>query len=263
MQARRARAGTDRSSSRLPGSHSWSSRGQLGAELGLAPGALEEEHEPAGRLECDLAAEVLLHQGQREVHAGGDARRGDHVAVAHEDRVGFDFHPGMAARELGAGGPVRGRAAPVEQAGAGEQEGAGADRGHALRPRRGGGEPVDQALVARGRVDSRAAGGHQRVDPALAAVQGAVGVERDARGGQRARPCGHHLHDVAVAARELGGRGEDLGRAVHVERLHAGEGDYDDAAHARIVTAPAFGRKDTNRTISAIEDGGQRGAARA
>ena len=39
------------------------------AELRLAAGALEEHDEPAGDLERDLAAEVLLDERQREVHA--------------------------------------------------------------------------------------------------------------------------------------------------------------------------------------------------
>ena len=64
---------------------------------------------------------------------GGDAGRRPDVAVAHEDRVGVDLDVGVAARELGAGGPVRRRAAAVEQAGLGEQEGAGADRGDPAR----------------------------------------------------------------------------------------------------------------------------------
>ena len=97
MWARRRAPGTERSASRWSAIHAWSSRSgrrsavcavELGAELGLAAGALHEEHEPAGGLERDLAAEVLLDERQRQVHPGGHAGRGVDVAVAHEDRVG-------------------------------------------------------------------------------------------------------------------------------------------------------------------------------
>src|SRR4051794_9751137 len=51
--------------------------GQLGpevrAELRLAAGAARVDHEPARRLECGLAAQVLLYERQRQVHAGGHA----------------------------------------------------------------------------------------------------------------------------------------------------------------------------------------------
>ena len=62
-------------------------RGELRAELRLAARALEEHHEPARDLERHVAAEVLLDEREREVHAGGDAGRGDDVAVADEDRI--------------------------------------------------------------------------------------------------------------------------------------------------------------------------------
>ena len=80
-------------------------RREVGAELGLAAGALEEEDQPAGDLDGDLAAEVLLDQRQGEVHAGGDAGRGPDVAVADEDRVGVDGELGVAAGELGRSTP--------------------------------------------------------------------------------------------------------------------------------------------------------------
>ena len=56
--------------------------GELGRELGLAAGAAQEEHEPAGHAERDSTAEVLLDDGQGEVHARRHAGRGPQVAVA-------------------------------------------------------------------------------------------------------------------------------------------------------------------------------------
>ena len=78
MWARSASAGTERSASRLSAIHAWSSRSgsrsadlrrELRAELGLAARALHEQHEPARDLERRLAAQVLLHQRERQVHA--------------------------------------------------------------------------------------------------------------------------------------------------------------------------------------------------
>ena len=85
MCARSASAGTERSASRLPGDPLLQLaqrlalgglRGELGAELRLPAGALHEQHEPARDLERRRAAEVLLDQREREVHAGGDAGGG-------------------------------------------------------------------------------------------------------------------------------------------------------------------------------------------
>ena len=174
--------------------------GELGAELGLPAGTLEEQHEPAGGLERHVAPEVLLHQREREVHARGHAGRGDHVAVAHEDRVGLDLDLGMAPGELAARGPVRGGAAAVEQAGRGEQEGARADGADALRARSRGPHPGDEPRVLGGGVHAKAAGDEQRVDRPLAAIDRAVGVEGHARRRQRPRPHRDDLHRVAVAA---------------------------------------------------------------
>src|SRR5215207_293729 len=114
MQARRASAGTDRSSPRWSGSHSCSSRSGRRSAICAASWALNCAW-PPGRLrnstsQRDLAAEVLLDERQREVHAGGDARRGGHVAVADEDLVGLDLDLRMAPPKLRAVGPVRGGA---------------------------------------------------------------------------------------------------------------------------------------------------------
>ena len=73
-------------------------RRQLGAELGLAAGALTKSTSQRAVVERRLAAEVLLHQRERQVHPGGHAGRGVHVAVAHEDRVRVHLGPGVALR---------------------------------------------------------------------------------------------------------------------------------------------------------------------
>ena len=142
MWARSASAGTDRSASRLSAIQACSSRSgrrsascavELGAELGLAARALDEEHEPARRGQRRLAAEVLLHQCERQVHPGRHARRGVHVAVAHEDRVRVHLDARVALGEQRAARPVGGGAAARPAGPRSQQEGAGADAGHPAR----------------------------------------------------------------------------------------------------------------------------------
>ena len=62
------------------------------------PGRLTNSTSQRADLERRLAAEVLLDQREREVHAGGDAGRGVDVPVADEDRVALDRRPPGSAR---------------------------------------------------------------------------------------------------------------------------------------------------------------------
>jgi hypothetical protein len=146
---------------------------------------------------------------------------------------------------------VRGRATPVEQPGASEQERSRADRGHPPRALGGGAQPGDQPLVVDGVVHPAPAGHEQRVDGAAALVEGAVGVERDAGGAQRALVGGDDLGRIAVAARQPRRGAEDFGRAEDVQGLDAWKGSDDDPVHWSMVAAARLGRKDTHRTISA------------
>jgi hypothetical protein len=98
--------------------------GELGAELGLVRGSAQEQDEVAGDGQREVPSEVVLDQGQRQVHAGGDAGRGVHVAVAHEDRVGVHLNGRERVGEEVAHRPVGGGPAAVEQTGPGQQEGA-------------------------------------------------------------------------------------------------------------------------------------------
>ncbi len=171
-------------------------RGERGAELRLVAGPAQEQHEVARDRERRVAVEVLLDHRQREVHAGGDARRGPHLPVAHEDRLGIDAHPRVAPRELRRRRPMRGRAPPVQQAGRGEQERAGAHRGDATRGVRASGDPLDQRVVGARLLRPGPAGHEQRVDPRGRVVEVCVGDDRQAAGGR---------HRGAVGADDGGG----------------------------------------------------------
>ena len=80
-------------------------------------------------MQRDVAAEVVVDEREREVHARGHAGRRPHVAVAHEDRIGVDGHVGIA----GARGRSHARQCvvarrPSSTPGGREQERAGAHR---------------------------------------------------------------------------------------------------------------------------------------
>ena len=127
MPRARASAATVRSSSRwsaiqpagrADGSRVGALGGELGAELRLVARPLRTNTTSQRAIaRAHLGAEVVLDQGQRQVDPGGDTGRGPHVAVADEDRVGVDGHRRVPRGQLGAPGPVGGRAAAVEQAG--------------------------------------------------------------------------------------------------------------------------------------------------
>jgi hypothetical protein len=83
-------------------------------ELGLAARPLEEHHQISRDGQRHVPAEVLFHQSQCEVDAGGHARGGSNRAVTHENWIGFDVHGGEASRQVITERPVRGRAASIK-----------------------------------------------------------------------------------------------------------------------------------------------------
>src|SRR5205823_1418303 len=84
----------------------WRLPGELGAELRLAAGPLEEEHQPPRHLERDVRAEVVLDERERQVDPRRHAGRGVDVPVAYEDRLGLHGYLGVAPAQLRAGRPV-------------------------------------------------------------------------------------------------------------------------------------------------------------
>ena len=138
--------------------------GQDRGELRLAAGAPQVDDQLTGDGGGGLVSVVVGDESEREVDAGGDAGGGPHVAVVHVDGVGVDGDVDVGVVEQSAFRPVGGGPSSVQQAGRGEHEGAGADRGHAACA---GGEPPDmgeQLGVRDGRVHVGATGHHQRVD---------------------------------------------------------------------------------------------------
>src|ERR1700737_2618600 len=89
------------------------------------------EHELARRLLRDLVAKILRRHRQRQIDAGADAGRTPDIAVANKDPVRLQFYLWIGADKVTGSLPVGGGAAAVEQAGLGEDVGAGADAGDA------------------------------------------------------------------------------------------------------------------------------------
>ena len=175
---------------------------ELGAELRLAAGAAEEEHHLPRGVERDLAAEVVLHQRERQVHARGDAGGGPDVAVADEDRIGIDPHPRVALRQAVAPHPVGRRAPAVEQPRLGEQEAARADRSEPPHARRETADAADQRPIVERRARAQPAGHQQGVDTAAHRAERAPRDDGDpGLGVDRAR---HRRHDLGGVRRRLG-----------------------------------------------------------
>ena len=185
-------------------------RGQRRAELRLPAGALHEHHQPARHLERRLGAEVVLHQRQRQV----DARRSRRPRSTRRRRArrccrARPRHRWVALAEPVDRRPVGRDPAAVEQSRPGQQEGAGAHRGHApgapggvARPSARAPRRAAAALHAAARRPPRAcrsARGHaaggaveaSRVRPLLVAKRPAAGghdLRRSSCRGPVARP---------------------------------------------------------------------------
>jgi hypothetical protein len=198
---------------------------------------------------------VVGDQGQREVDAGGHARRRPHRSVALVDAVGVDGDVRVAPGELARGEPVGGGAAPGEEPGLGEEQGSTAHRcGTPCEPR----EPPEvsgQFPVAQMLRNGQAAGDEQRVDVAVDVGQCRRGVDPDAGvGGDRPGPGGDHLDPVAAGPRQQGRRGEHVGGPGQIEQLKPVEHQaHDPPLHVLIVAAPRDGGNDTNIADPATE----------
>ncbi|CAN5271634.1 hypothetical protein BH20ACT3_BH20ACT3_08940 [soil metagenome] len=190
---------------------------QLGAELGLAAGAAGEDHQVGGHGVGHLGAEVVVDEGKGKVDTGGDTGRGPAVPVAHVDLVGEDLDLGRPGQQV-AMAPVGGGAVAVEQAGGGEYQGPGADRGDASRLTGEVEDGGDQGRVLRGPTGSRSAHHQQGVNGGLAGpersgdgVEVLVGANLHAAGGTAPCPAWRgDQHPVALFPALLG----DTGGAV-------------------------------------------------
>jgi hypothetical protein len=206
---------------------------QLRAELRLATGAAHEHHEPAGHVEREVAAVVVVDERERKIDAGRDAGAREDVAVAHVDGIGLDGDLREEARERVALAPVRGRAPAVEQARGGEHERAGADTGDPARGARPASQRAEESFVARRGRRALATGDDQRVDRAAQLVECPRRDERQpARRPLGSRRGGDDLDVVTTAPGALAGEAvrerEHLERPGHVEQLHVVVGDDHD-----------------------------------
>jgi hypothetical protein len=167
-----------------------------GADRDVARGCHHDDPEVDEARDRRLELRVALADGERDVDdvdlllrlrpdhgldAGGDAGRGQHVALVDVQHFRIHLHLRMAARQLRSRGPVRGGRASVQQAGFQHRKGAQAQRHHAgaarvrltqrLQQRRRGGA----AVVVPGRHDDDVG--------ALQAIESVAGTNAEAGAG--------------------------------------------------------------------------------
>ena len=143
--------------------------------LRLAAVPVGRHHAVPGARVGDLRAMIGPHDVQAQVDSGGEAGRGQHVAVVDEQHVRVEQHLAGTAARMSSPTPMRRRGALVEQARGGEHERAGTDRhqpGVGPDPRRaqsdasGASTPAVRAVGYRVRRDHDRVGGLQGLGPA-------------------------------------------------------------------------------------------------
>ncbi len=200
---------------------------EQGRELRLAAAAAVVDHHVARDVLRRVLAQVFLHHRQAQVDAGGHAGRGPHAAVVDVDAVFLDARLWTGALQVARQGPVGGRAAAVDQAGLGQDEGAGADAGGAARGRAGFAQEVQEGR-ARLEADRGHDAGHDQ-GVVVAPVE-SFGEHADAgRAGEHPAVLRQHGHVIERPAVETVGDLEH-GGGHQVERLEAGREQESDSA---------------------------------
>ena len=135
---------------------------------------------------------------------------------------------------------MSGRPTTLQQAGGGEDEGAGADGGDAACVGREPAHVMQQLLVRDRGVHACTAGHDQRVDGADDVADGRGGKLQAAAGHHRTASSGDDLGAVRRRLEEPRGAGEDLQWSGDVEDLRRVEGRDDDPrrAHRRSIRSP-------------------------
>ena len=123
-------------------------RSRVALNWAWPPGRLRNTTSRRATARATVATEVLLDHRQGQIDPGGDAGRGPIAAIGDEDRVRLDPDARMALGELGAVGPVRHRAAVVQETGCRQQECPRAHRGDPPSGCGGRSQPADQVDVA-------------------------------------------------------------------------------------------------------------------
>jgi len=179
---------------------------------------------PSDRAGHDGAV-IATDDVQAQVEAGGDAGARQHRTLVDIQDGGIDRDSRIPARQLVGGGPVCGGASPVQHAGLGEDECAGADGHHP--------DPVRVGLGD---------GGCRGRDRVRVAVKRDAGYDDGV--GARERLHAKRRHDVKAGRgpdgaglhpgerqRVMGGAAvaEQVGRRGEVEQHHAVEGEGHDA----------------------------------
>ncbi len=201
---------------------------EQGRELRLAALPPVIDDELARRRTCEREAEILLDQGEGEIDAGADPRRGPDRAVSRVDAIADHLDAGIASLQRGGVAPMGGGDAPVEQTRGGEDEGAGADAGDTARARRAGGGDGREL----GRLAHAAADHEEGIEAALAAiVVDCLGRHRQSRRAHDAAAVARHdMQPIGLAGRQASGDLKRDQRPAQVEELEIGIDEEADIA---------------------------------
>jgi hypothetical protein len=205
------------------------------AELRLAPGPLQEDDDVGRRSHCCGVAEILLDQGETQIHSRRHAGGRADAAVANEQRRSVHLERRIRRLEPGRPRPVRGHSAALQQAGAGQDKGAGADRAHSARASRIFRNPVLEFHRMLEVVTSASAGDEQGIDGFVIYRSERDGADAQASAA-RDRPTVNGRDRQPV--RRLGGRAcgqpvggrEGLQRAAEIQQVEAVVDEQDDVA---------------------------------
>ena len=205
-------------------------QGERRAVLRPASRSLQKHDQLPRHGQCRRATEIVLDECQGEIDPGRDAGRRPDGTIPDEDRVGFDPHRRMAARQFAAL-PVRHDASAIEEPGLGQQKSTAAHRGGSPRRLRLSTQPSDEDAIGRCRVHSVTSGDEERVDHRGGIGEGFGRECQPGRGPHPLRLFRDHDGIVGEPPRRDIVRGrEDLERPGDVEKLDRGIGQDLDPA---------------------------------
>src|ERR1700722_7986030 len=120
---------------------------QMCAELRLATGSLQKDHQATRHRQCEITAVVILDQLQCEIDARGYTGGGVESAVLNIDLVRHHLGGWKTLGKFRGMLPMRRRIHPVEEARRSEKKCTGAYRAISPRPRRAAPQPGVQILA--------------------------------------------------------------------------------------------------------------------
>ena len=201
-----------------------------GAKLRLAAGAPQIEHQITRNLQSESRTVIFFDQSQRQIHSSCDPGGSINVFVTDKYWIGIDVRARRAFDQGLTPIPMSRGAATIEQAGAGQEHCASANRADSPDSSGDSFQPTHRFRINFILLDRVAAGHEQRIDLSAYFAKGLIrGDAQPAIGNQRStRRNSHHFDRInRRRSRIFPGvhfrcAGEDLKRSDQVENLDAG-----------------------------------------